>query len=117
MPGICGSARGSCPPGRAGAPPDRSSAAPAPPAAAGVAYPLVRSPRLYTSYDDARRLTGAGEDADELLLWLNDRSQLDVTLAQACAASYGVSGLRFVTRHGYEQLIGRAAGIVIALVV
>ncbi len=82
-----------------------------------VAYPLVRSPRVYTPIDDARRLTGAGPDADIALLWMNDRSQLDVTLAQARAASYGVSGLRFVTRRGYEQLIGRAAGIVIALLV
>jgi len=82
-----------------------------------VAYPLQRTPRLYTWIDDARRLVGAGPDVDVALIWVNDRSQLDVTLAQARAASYGVSGLRFVTREGFHQLIGRAAGIVIALLV
>jgi ABC-type antimicrobial peptide transport system permease subunit len=83
----------------------------------GVAYPLERTPRVYGWYDDARRLTGAGAVADAALLWVHDRSQLDVTLAQARAASFGVSDLRFVTRGGYERLIGRAAGLVIALLV
>jgi ABC-type lipoprotein release transport system permease subunit len=82
-----------------------------------IAYPLVRSPRLYASLADARRLAGAGTDVDEVLVWLNDRSQLDVTLAQARAASFGLSELRFVTRSGYAHLIGRAGGIVIALLV
>jgi ABC-type lipoprotein release transport system permease subunit len=82
-----------------------------------IAYPLVRSPRLYASLDDARRLVGAGSDVDEVLVWLHDRSQLDVTLAQARAASYGLSDLRFVTRSGYAHLIGRAGGVVIALLV
>lgn len=82
-----------------------------------VAYPLVRTARLYTWIDDARKLAGAGRDVDVALLWLHDRSQLDVTLAQARAASYGVSGLRFVNRQGFHELIGRAAGIVIALLV
>ena len=83
----------------------------------GVAYPLARSPRVWNSYDDVRRLTGAGAVANEALIWVHDRSQLDVTLAQARAASFGVSDLRFVTRGGYERLIGRAAGLVIALLV
>ena len=82
-----------------------------------VAYPLVRSPRVYTWISDARRSAGAGQDTNVALLWVYDRSQLDVTLAQARSASYGVSGLQFVTRRGFEQLIGRAAGIVIALLV
>jgi ABC-type lipoprotein release transport system permease subunit len=82
-----------------------------------VAYPLARSPRVYGWIGDARRLTGAGPVVDAALLWVNDRSQLPVTLAQARAASFGVSDLRFVTRSGYEQLIGRAAGVVIALLV
>ena len=82
-----------------------------------VAYPLVRSPRVYGWIGDARRVTGAGAVVDSALLWVNDRSQLDVTLAQARAASFGVSDLRFVTRRGYAQLIGRAAGVVIALLV
>jgi putative ABC transport system permease protein len=82
-----------------------------------VAYPLSRSPRVYGWIGDARRLTGAGPVVDAALLWVNDRAQLDVTLAQARAASFGVSDLRFVTRSGYAQLIGRAAGVVIALLV
>jgi len=82
-----------------------------------IAYPLVRSPRLYVPLDDARRLVGAGSDVDEVLIWLHDRSQLDVTLAQARAASYGLSDLRFVTRSGYAHLIGSAGGVVIALLV
>jgi ABC-type antimicrobial peptide transport system permease subunit len=82
-----------------------------------VAYPLIRSPRVFGSIDDARRLTGAGNVVDAALIWVNDRSQLDVTLAQARAASFGVSDLRFATRSGYARLIGRAAGLVIALLV
>ena len=82
-----------------------------------VAYPLVRTPRVYATISAARRLVGAGADVDEVLVWLDDRSQLDVTLAQARAASFGLSDLRFVTRSGYKQLVGRAAGIVVALLV
>jgi ABC-type lipoprotein release transport system permease subunit len=82
-----------------------------------IAYPLFRSPRLYASLNDSRRLVGAGSDVDEVLIWLHDRSQVDVTLAQARAASYGLSDLRFVTRSGYAHLIGRAGGVVIALLV
>src|SRR5262249_41753347 len=82
-----------------------------------IAYPLLRSPHLYASLADARRLGGAGSDVDKVLVWLHDRSQLDVTLAQARAASYGLQDLRFVTRSGYAHLIGRAGGVVIALLV
>jgi ABC-type antimicrobial peptide transport system permease subunit len=82
-----------------------------------VAYPLSRSPRLYVSYDTARRLNGSAPDVNEVLLWLNDPSQVDVTLAQARAASFGLRDLQFVTRSGYRHLIGRAAGLVIALLV
>jgi ABC-type lipoprotein release transport system permease subunit len=82
-----------------------------------IAYPQMQTPRLYTSIFDARRLAGAGDDVDVALIWVHDRSQLAVTLAQARSASYGVDGLLFVTRHGFEELLGRAAGIVIALLV
>ena len=82
-----------------------------------VAYPLIRSPQLYASYDTARRMTGAGPDVDEVLLWVNDPAQLDVTLTQARAASFGLQDLRFITRSGYRHVIGRAAGLVIALLV
>src|SRR5205823_8931815 len=82
-----------------------------------VAYPLSRSPRLYVSYDTARRLTGGSVGVNEVLLWLNDPSQVDVTLTQARAASFGLRDLQFVTRSGYRHLIGRAAGLVTALLV
>ena len=82
-----------------------------------IAYPLVRSPRVYVAYDDARRLAGGGGGVNVALLWVQDPDRLDVTLAQARAASYGVAGLRFVTRSGYRQLIGRGAGLVISLLV
>jgi ABC-type lipoprotein release transport system permease subunit len=82
-----------------------------------VAYPLVRSPRVYADIAVARRLTGARDVVDTALLWVNDRTQAAVTLAQARAASYGLSDLRFVTRVGYAHLIARAAGLVIALLV
>jgi ABC-type antimicrobial peptide transport system permease subunit len=81
-----------------------------------VAYPLVRSPRVYVPYGDARRIAGRG-GVDVALLWVHDRDRLDVTLAQARAASYGVSGLTFLPRSGYERLIGRGAGLVISLLV
>ena len=83
----------------------------------GVAYPLVRTARVYTSIGDAQRLAGVGNLVDAALIWVHDRSQLGVTLEQARAASYGVSALRFVTREGFRNLIGRAAGIVIALLI
>jgi ABC-type antimicrobial peptide transport system permease subunit len=82
-----------------------------------VAYPLSHSPRLYVSYETAVRLAGGRHGVDEVLLWLNDPSRLDVTLAQARAASFGLSNLQFVTRSGYRHMIGRAAGLVIALLV
>ena len=82
-----------------------------------VAYPLTHDPRVYVAVADARRISGAGRAVDAVLLWVNDRSQLPVTLEQARAATFGVSRLSFVTRAGVQQLIGRAAGIVIALLV
>jgi ABC-type antimicrobial peptide transport system permease subunit len=82
-----------------------------------VAYPLTRNPRVYVTIDDARKLGGAGPAVNTALLWVDDPSQLPVTLELARAATYGVSQLSFVTRAGFRQLIGRAAGIVIALLV
>ena len=40
-----------------------------------------------------------------------------MTLAQTRAASFGLRDLQFVTRSGYRHLIGRAAGLVISLLV
>jgi putative ABC transport system permease protein len=83
-----------------------------------VAFPLAKGPRLWLRYDDVRKLAGAPPDSvNEALLWVTDRKRLDVTLSQARMASYGVSGLQFVTRAGIHALIGQAGGIVIALLV
>lgn len=84
-----------------------------------VAYPLASEARVWTPYRDVRDLAAAGgrDPVDEALLWVRNRSLLDVTLEQARAASFGVGGLVFVTRPGLKVLIDQAAGIVIALLV
>src|SRR5439155_396318 len=83
-----------------------------------VAFPLVGQPRVYVDYDVARLLGGGRPGAtNELLLWTHDPSRLDVTLAQAREASFGLRSLEFLTRRGIHVEIGQAAGIVIALLV
>ena len=83
-----------------------------------VAFPLVGRPRFFLRYEGARALAGAPSGtANELLLWARDPSRLDVTLAQARAASYGLRDLQFLTRNGIRVEIGQAAGIVVALLV
>ncbi|MFL6036630.1 MAG: FtsX-like permease family protein [Gaiellaceae bacterium] len=83
-----------------------------------VAFPLVGRPRIFVPYPVARALAGAPAGAaNELLLWTRDPAMLDVTLAQAREASYGLRGLQFLTRSGIQIEIGQAAGIVIALLV
>lgn len=83
-----------------------------------VAFPLAAVPRAYVSGPAIRKLFGRGrpEAASELLLWVHDRSQLDVTLAQARATSAGLTGLRILTRDGVRVLVDGAAGIVVALI-
>ena len=107
---------------RSAAPPP---AAPSPPAWWGSRSPPttspIRSPPAPASGCPTRsspRLGGvAGHPVNTALLWVNDRSQLDVTLEQARAASYGLRGVNFITRDGVGVLIDGAAGIVIALLV
>lgn len=83
-----------------------------------VAFPLTNGPRVYVDYRDATRIDGVPPGAvNGVDLWLVDPHDVDVTLAQARSASIGVEGLQFVTRDGLRLLIGRAAGIVIAVVV
>lgn len=84
-----------------------------------VGFPLASAPRIYLtrSYIERRFGPDGRHDVNEALLWVNDRSRLDVTLEQARATSYGIRQLRFVTRDGVRVLIDRAAGIVIALLV
>ena len=50
-------------------------------------------------------------------IWLRDPRNLDEVLVQARATSYGLHGLRFVTRSGVRVLLDQAAGIVIDLLV
>lgn len=83
-----------------------------------VAYPLTNSPHVYSDIADARRLESVGPGlVDGVDLWLADPRLVDMTLAQARSASFGVRGLQLVTRDGLRLLIGQAAGIVIAVVV
>ena len=83
-----------------------------------VAFPLAHGPRLWLDYREAARLTGTTDGTvNSALLWLRNPHLVDVTLAQARSASFGISGLRFTTRAGLHALIGQAAGIVIALLV
>jgi ABC-type lipoprotein release transport system permease subunit len=83
-----------------------------------VAFPLTNGPRVYAGYEDARRIDGVAPGVvNGVDLWLVDPRLVDVTLAQARSASLDVEGLQFVTRTGLHLLIGRAAGIVIAVVV
>jgi putative ABC transport system permease protein len=83
-----------------------------------VAFPLTKGPRVYTGYEDARRILGVPPGyVSGVDLWLADPGLVDVTLAQARSASFGVAGLQLVTRTGLKLLIGQAAGIVIAVVV
>lgn len=83
-----------------------------------VAFPLTNGPRVYVDRADAWRIDGVRPGVvNGVDLWLVDPRLVDVTLAQARSASLGVQGLEFVTRTGLHLLIGRAAGIVIAVVV
>ncbi len=84
-----------------------------------VAYPLAAGARIWMPYRTVRRIdtTGTAKSINIALLWVNDRSQLDVTLEQARSAGYGLHGLTIVTREGVGVLIDGAAGIVIALLV
>jgi len=82
-----------------------------------VAFPLAKGPRIYASP------TSLDPDFDQFprvnlaLIWLNNPKLLDQTLTQARAASFGLGGLRFLTRQGVRTTIDQAAGIVIALLV
>jgi len=76
-----------------------------------VSYPLA-VPRVYVSQ---RGIGPLGANLAEI--WLRDPRNLDEVLVQARATSYGLRGLRFVTRSGVRVLLDQAAGIVIDLLV
>ena len=80
-----------------------------------VSYPLA-APRVYVS--QAALLGPRRSSAINLAeLWLRDPANLDEVLVQARATSYGLRGVRFVTRSGVRVLLDQAAGIVIDLLV
>ena len=80
-----------------------------------VAYPLA-VPKVYVS---AQALTSEQTDPqiNEAQIWLRDPRHLNEVLVQARATSYGLKGLRFITRSGVRVLLDQAAGIVIDLLV
>jgi hypothetical protein len=76
-----------------------------------VSYPLA-VPRVYVIQRGIAPLP-----ANLAEIWLRDPRNLDEVLVQARATSYGLRGLRFVTRSGVHVLLDQAAGIVIDLLV
>jgi hypothetical protein len=83
-----------------------------------VSYPLA-VPRVYVSRAALAARFGSPPDPRVNLaeIWLRDPRYLDAVLVQARATSYGLHGLRFVTRSGVRVLLDQAAGIVIDLLV
>jgi putative ABC transport system permease protein len=77
-----------------------------------VSYPLSR-PRVYVPLTPALR----SHTVNLAEIWLRNPANLDEVLVQARATSYGLRGLRFVTRAGVRVLLDQAAGIVIDLLV
>jgi len=83
-----------------------------------VAYPLA-APRIYLSRAALAERFGREPQprVNVAEIWLRNRSLLNEVLVQARASSYGIRGLRLVTREGVKVLLDQAAGIVIALLV
>ena len=83
-----------------------------------VGYPLA-APRFYVSQSevDARFGADPNPQVNVAEIWLRDPGHLDQVLVQARTTSYGLRGLRFVTRSGVRVLLDQAAGIVIDLLV
>jgi ABC-type lipoprotein release transport system permease subunit len=81
-----------------------------------VAYPLAAA-RVYVSAHEITDRFGPIPAVNLAEIWLRDPRNLDEVLVQARATSYGLHGLRFVTRSGVHILLDQAAGIVIDLLV
>jgi ABC-type antimicrobial peptide transport system permease subunit len=79
-----------------------------------VSYPLA-TPRVYISHADLGYPPNQPVNLADI--WLHDPRNLNEVLVQARATSYGLHGLRFVTRSGVHVLLDQAAGIVIDLLV
>lgn len=82
-----------------------------------VAFPLATVPRVYVTEGEIQRRFGRERDpgVNLALLWLADPSRLDVTLAAARPAVFGLRMDQLLTRRGVREAIDQAAGIVIAL--
>lgn len=83
-----------------------------------VAFPLAAAPHVYIDRRWVQSKAGAGAlPVNVALLWARDPRQVDVLLQQARATTFGIDGLRFVTRSGVRVAVDQAAGVVIALLV
>jgi hypothetical protein len=82
-----------------------------------VAFPLATVPRVYLTQAEVARRFGADRDpgVNLALVWLADPRRLDITLAAARPAVFGLRTEQLLTRRGVRQVIDQAAGIVIAL--
>ncbi len=79
-----------------------------------VAYPLA-APKIYLS---AKAFPSPTDPrVNEAQIWLRDPRYLNEVLVQARATSYGLQGVRIITRSGVRVLLDQAAGIVIDLLV
>jgi ABC-type antimicrobial peptide transport system permease subunit len=83
-----------------------------------VGYPLG-VPRLYLSQAavDAHFGPDPNPQVTVAEIWLRDARYLNEVLVQARTTSFGLHGLRFITRSGVRVLLDQAAGIVIDLLV
>ncbi|MGI8507495.1 MAG: FtsX-like permease family protein, partial [Solirubrobacteraceae bacterium] len=83
-----------------------------------VGYPLA-VPRFYLSRAAVDAHFGGDPDPQVSLaeIWLRDPSHLNAVLVQARTSSYGLRGVRLITRSGVRVLLDQAAGIVIDLLV
>ncbi len=83
-----------------------------------VGYPLA-VPRAYVSRVALDSALGGQPDPQVNVaeIWLRDPRYLNEVLVQARTTSYGLRGLRIITRSGVRVLLDQAAGIVIDLLV
>ena len=83
-----------------------------------VGYPLA-VPRVYVSRVALDSAFGGQPDppVNVAEIWLRDPRYLNEVLVQARTTSYGLRGVRIITRSGVRVLLDQAAGIVIDLLV
>lgn len=83
-----------------------------------VGYPLG-VPRFYLSQAAVEARFGRDADprVDVAEIWLRDPRFLNEVLVQARTSSFGLRGIRLITRSGVRVLLDQAAGIVIDLIV